>query len=206
MRPASAAGSTRPAGGSRSTCCSGARPCRRRSKASTTTGRSRRSVSGTLPPRRRGSRHASGMRETKCRELIAALGVYVRDTRQLLGWSQQTLADTATTSQGLVSRLESGRCAGLPLMSALKILVTLGNERAAIVSALPPPVAVILACAAELEPDRSAGAPDPNFRKLLQTYHRLPAIRQAAFIRMMLTVASMLEDVEPIGEAHDAPR
>jgi len=144
------------------------------------------------------------MRESKVRELIAALGVYVRETRQLLGWSQQNLADTATTSQGLVSRLESGRCAALPLMSALKILVALGNDRAPIASALPQPVALILTCAAELEPDRAAGPPDPNFRTLLQTYHRLPAIRQGTFIRMMLNVASMLEDVEPIGEPHDA--
>jgi len=146
------------------------------------------------------------MRESKARQLIAALGVYVRETRQLLGWSQQVLADTAMTSQGTISRLEAGRCAALPLSSAIKVLVALGNERAAIASALPPPIAVILTCAAELAPERAAPPPDPNFRTLLHTYHRLPPIRQATFIRMMLNVASMLEDVEPIGEAHDASR
>jgi len=143
------------------------------------------------------------MRESKARELVATLGRYVKETRQLLGWSQQYVADQAMTSQGTISRLEAGRCTDVPLMSAIKVLIALAHSRQEITQGLPPPIAVILTCAAELAPERAAPPPDPNFRTLLHTYHRLPPIRQATFIRMMLNVASMLEDVAPIGASHE---
>lgn len=136
------------------------------------------------------------MRESAVREMVAALGRYVKETRRLLGWSQDNLAEAACTSQGLVSRMEAGRCVGLPFMSVLKVLTALAAHESPIGDAVPAPFRFVLACAAHL-PGPHPAPPDPHLAQLLQAYHALPSARQAAVVQMLRSLLTMVDDPPP---------
>jgi transcriptional regulator with XRE-family HTH domain len=56
----------------------------------------------------------------------AALGAHIRETRQLIGWTQRELACRARTSQSTVSRIEAGGAGVVDLETIGRLLVALG--------------------------------------------------------------------------------
>lgn len=136
------------------------------------------------------------MREPAIREMIAALGHYVKETRLLLGWSQENLAESARTSQGLISRMERGDCLALPFISVMKVLTALAASESPIGDAVPAPFNFVLACAAHLPGARPA-PPDPHLGKLVQAYHQLPAARQPALVQMLQSIVTMVDESQP---------
>lgn len=126
--------------------------------------------------------------------LVAALGRQVHAARTLLGWSQDELAARAGTSQGLVSRMERGGCAALPLVSVLKLLQALADAVPHLEGATAPITRALLACTAELQgPARPP--PDPGLAALLHAYHALPPGRRATFRRLVLPLAAVLAEL-----------
>jgi transcriptional regulator with XRE-family HTH domain len=134
--------------------------------------------------------------------LVATLGRQVRTARKLLGLSQQDLAAAAGTSQGLVSRMESGRCAGVPLLSVLKVLHTLAAAVPQLEGAVAPTALALVACVAELGA-RPAPPTDPGLATLLRAYHALTPARRATFRRLVLPLAAVLAEPQ-LGGAEDA--
>ena len=129
--------------------------------------------------------------ERRWRELVARLGCQVQEVRHLLGWSQDELARRAHTSQGTISRIESGRHPDFPLLSAFKVLTALAHESPAVEQALTGPALHILQVMRELEEprlvERSAG-----FAMLLLTYHGLAPDQQETFLDLVVPIAEAL--------------
>src|SRR4029450_1339518 len=63
-----------------------------------------------------------------CRPWVLDLGQQIRRLRELVGLSQQELAQLARVSQGAVSRLESARGLATPLLIVVKINLALTTE------------------------------------------------------------------------------
>ena len=131
-------------------------------------------------------------REAHWRDLIRSMGQHIKEARLALGWSQQELGDRSWTSQGTISRFESGRCAEVPLLSALKILSALSPESALVAGALGEPTRAILALARGLE--IAQGSPvAPHFAKLLRVFHALNPDQQEVFVTLAAPIAEALK-------------
>jgi transcriptional regulator with XRE-family HTH domain len=126
------------------------------------------------------------------RILVAALGRQMYAARTLAGWSQVELAALAGTSQGAVSRLESGRCSQVPLVSVLKLLHALAAVVPQLEGAVAPTARALLACVGELA--TPARPLDPGLAALLRAYHALPPGRRQTFLRLVLPIAAILDD------------
>ena len=129
-------------------------------------------------------------------EVIAAISKATRDTRTMLGWSQQRLADKAVTSQGTISRLESGHVLDLPFRSIVIVLRTLAaGMRAAelplsptaraldmFLQAVNPSFVLTLACESELT-------------ALIRLYHSLPESHRPAVIAFIEAAVALHERI-----------
>jgi transcriptional regulator with XRE-family HTH domain len=114
--------------------------------------------------------------------IVAALGLSVRHLRHLLGWSQAELAQRAVSSQGAVSRLESG---AYPDLSFHSVVVTLrALEQGAHAAAIPivPPTRGLLDFAAGLDPHYRLARIDHDLARLVRLYHTLSPRQQTALV------------------------
>src|SRR4029453_2344786 len=64
----------------------------------------------------------SAMLSADWQRIVAVIGTTVHELRGLLGWSQQELDDRGVSSEGTVSRLESGTVPAVPLRSVVVVL------------------------------------------------------------------------------------
>jgi transcriptional regulator with XRE-family HTH domain len=135
------------------------------------------------------------MRETEWRETVRLLGQHIRATRQLVGWSQQTLADRSSTSQGTVSRIELGAAGDLHLVGTFKVLIALATVAPQVNGALSPSIGALFECAQRLVPTaQTEPAPEPAFADLLRAYHALTPGKRAAFCRITRPIIALLAD------------
>src|SRR5262245_29772675 len=125
--------------------------------------------------------------------LILRFAAEVRAARALLGWSQVELADHSRTSQGCVSRIESGKHVDLHLVNALRVACALGVSFVELHQGDPTPTLRVFRQLAEIllqEPEETGL--DAIFAALLHAYHGLTAERQRTFVRVILPLAEFL--------------
>lgn len=136
------------------------------------------------------------MRETTPEWLrhIAMLGHVVQELRQMLGLSQQTLADRAGISQGAISRLESGEHPEVPLISVARVAQALSQLAPWVDGVLPRTQSALFELARDLPPSVTGKGepPDPGLRRLLNAYWLLTPPRRAVLIELVLPLASYL--------------
>ena len=132
--------------------------------------------------------------------LLRELGVGIRQLRHVLGWSQERVANRAITSQGSVSRLESGTCASVSLHSLVVVLRVLDDGISQLDGViLSPSLQVLLTFARGF--DGAVLAPlDPHLVTLLSAYHQLAPAQQEAVARFVdATVARPAARVQQAG-------
>lgn len=134
--------------------------------------------------------------------IIVAVGVTVRDLRTLLGWSQQELADRAVTSQGTISRLESGQHADTPFHSVVVVMRTLGAGATALDLTVSPTTRALLTFAQSINPTfEVVEPPDPNLVRIARTFNRMLPRQRVAFMRLVSAVADLASRDEQRGVA-----
>ena len=134
------------------------------------------------------------------RALLRELGVGIRQLRRVLGWSQDGLAARAVTSQGSVSRLESGTCEHVSFHSLVVVLRVLDDGISQLDGViLSPPLQVLLTFARGF--DGAVLQPlDPTLVTLLTAYHQLAPAQQQAVARFVdATVARPAARVQQAG-------
>jgi transcriptional regulator with XRE-family HTH domain len=114
--------------------------------------------------------------------MIEALGLSVRATRQTLGWSQADLAEKAVTSQGTVSRLESGKYPDLPFHSVAVIVRALALGATDLHMPLSTPVQSLVTFTQSYDLGICPSL-DPGLVTLARLYHRLPVPIRPALVR-----------------------
>lgn len=134
---------------------------------------------------------------TNVATLVRGVGRWVRNTRYLLGISQDTLASIAGTSQGAISRLEAGRSADTPLMTYVKAITALARELAFFgkVAPVPPYVQDALAFAAYLNPQTGDLPPpisDETFSALVLRYASMSPTNRRVFLNVTASLAEYL--------------
>src|SRR5262245_52983246 len=92
------------------------------------------------------------MLATEWNRVVAAIGESVKSMRGMLGWSQQQLADRAVTSQGTISRIESGNHADLPLHSVVIIIRTLASAATNMGLAVTPATRALITFVQTVDP------------------------------------------------------
>src|SRR4029450_2521677 len=143
---------------------------------------------------------ASAMLSAEWQRIVGVIGATVRELRLLLGWSQTELADRAVTSQGTVSRLESGRVPDVPLHSVVVVLRVLAAGADELDLELSPPVRTLLTFAQTVNPTFLVTAPlDPSLVRLLQIYHRLGPTQRLRFVEFLRATAAFV-DGAPVRE------
>lgn len=126
-------------------------------------------------------------------QIVATLGTTVREVRTLLGWSQQGLANHAIISQGTISRLERGECAGVPFHSVVVVLRTLAAGAAAMQLPLSATAAQLLAFAPMLNGGFTAIDPlDPDLAYIADALPRIRRPDRPAFLRIVRAAAEAL--------------
>ena len=129
------------------------------------------------------------------RGMAAHLARCVRDLRGFLGWSQDELARRAATSQGTISRLESGACLHTPFRSVVLVMRALGNEMETLHAPLPEPATGLLHFVRAVHggvPPTTLDPTDPDLQRLVTAYHALAPRAQAAFVPVVCAVADAL--------------
>lgn len=133
---------------------------------------------------------------TDARTLVRGLGRWVRNTRTLLGLSQETLASLAHTSQGAISRLEAGRSLDTPLMTYVKVVGALSQEIVLFRSVVPlaPYVADALAFASYMTPHGDFPPPisDAAFSTFLAHYASLSPANRQVYLTLTLPLVEYL--------------
>lgn len=127
------------------------------------------------------------------KRLIIRFGEEVRAARLLLGWSQVELADHARTSQGCVSRIESGKHTDIHFVNALGVARALGIALAQLDTPLSPVMRALTQVGHEL-PLPATPPFEPTFAALLQQFHRLSPVRRETFVRIVQPIAALLAD------------
>lgn len=139
--------------------------------------------------------------EREWKDFTKAFGETIRELRELLGLSQQELANQALISQGAVSRVESGDHPGLPLVTVMKLLAAFSANIPSIADALRPEVKTLLSFAAALRPLGLKSEPlDPTFTSLLSAFQSLTQAQKRTFVRLVTPLATYLAE-----EVKDGP-
>lgn len=111
--------------------------------------------------------------------------------RLLVGWSQQQLADQAVTSQGTISRIESGQHADLPLHSVVIIIRTLASAATTMGITVTPATRALITFVQTVDPSYSVVTPvDPELQDLLRVYHSLTNAEQIAMVRFVRAMST----------------
>jgi transcriptional regulator with XRE-family HTH domain len=130
---------------------------------------------------RNGGVYPLEMLAVEWRGITTALGATVRELRELLGWSQQELANRAVVSQGTISRIEAGTHAGLPFHSVVVVGRSLAAGAAAVKLAVSPVARSLLNFVVALDHEFSLIEPmDPQLVKLVRAYQCLTPGQRAA--------------------------
>ena len=126
--------------------------------------------------------------------IVGVIGTTVHELRHLLGWSQQELANRAVTSQGTVSRLESGQVPDVPLRSVVVVLRALAAGADELDLGVSRPVRALLTFAQTVDPTFLVTAPlDPSLVRLLQIYHRLAPTQRLRFVQFLHATATFVD-------------
>lgn len=110
----------------------------------------------------------------------------------MLGLSQQDLANRAMTSQGTISRVESGLHPDVPFITVMKLLLTLSSDTKLIPEALRPQTRDLLGFIDVLRPivpGLQASPPEPAFANLLLTLQSLTQTQRRTFVRLVIPIA-----------------
>jgi transcriptional regulator with XRE-family HTH domain len=126
------------------------------------------------------------MKDTEWRQIIHTVGRTTRELRLLLGWSQQHLADRAITSQGAISRLESGTAGALSLHTVVIAFRALAVGAHELEIPLSPIARALLVFSDALNPTFTLTTPaDPDLLQLVHAFHRVPARRRQALLHLV---------------------
>jgi transcriptional regulator with XRE-family HTH domain len=123
---------------------------------------------------------------------IQAFAETVKEIRMMLGLSQQDLANRAMTSQGTISRVESGLHPDVPFITVMKLLLTLSSDTKLIPEALRPQTRDLLGFIDVLRPivpGLQASPPEPAFANLLLTLQSLTQTQRRTFVRLVIPIA-----------------
>lgn len=136
---------------------------------------------------------------TDPRTLVRGVGRWVRNTRYTLGLSQDMLASLARTSQGSISRLESGRSLDTPLMTYLKAITALCREFIPFDATIPlaPYVKDAIAFASYIDPrngDMPPPVSDEAFSTLLLRYASMSPAKRKVFLDLTEPLAKYLAE------------
>src|SRR4029450_11833144 len=117
-----------------------------------------------------------------------------RRTLRRPGRRRQHVADRAVTSQGTVSRLESGTVPEVPLHSVVVVLRALAAGADELALGLAPQGQALLTFAQTVDPTFLVTAPlDPSLVRLLQLYHRLGPRQRLRFVEFLHATAAFVD-------------
>jgi transcriptional regulator with XRE-family HTH domain len=125
-------------------------------------------------------------------QIVVALGVNIRELRALIGWSQQQLADRAITSQGTISRLESGKYGDMPFHSVVVVLRTLGTAVTELDLTVSPLLRSLLTFVESITGTVELVEPHPDLMRIVRTFNRMSARQRAAFMRFIGSAAELV--------------
>jgi transcriptional regulator with XRE-family HTH domain len=133
----------------------------------------------------------------------------VREVRDLLGWSQDKLARHARTSQGAISRLESGDCNNTPFTTVVKVCKVLALQAKSLDVPLTPSTAHLLDFAGDFTGEMIE-PPDPALVSLIAAFHSVQPRHYDAFMNFFQATASLLthlksEYVPPLEPSRNLP-
>lgn len=141
--------------------------------------------------------------EREWQGFIKALAETVRELRYMLGLSQNDLANHAMTSQGTISRIESGQHPDVPFITVVKILLTLSSDTRLTPEALKPPVRALLNFAEMIRQFGlsvpSSSPSDPVFLSLLLAFQSLNQTQRRAFVRLVAPIAEFVANASGNG-------
>lgn len=130
--------------------------------------------------------------------IIKSLAQTVRELRRTLGWSQDSLARRAGTSQGAVSRIESGNTLNLPFHTVVVVSRALAVGAKSIQTPLTPETKALL------EFTGSTGdltePTDPDLTSIISLYQRMKPPQRVAFTAFFLATSKLLTNLreEPL--------
>jgi transcriptional regulator with XRE-family HTH domain len=149
----------------------------------------------TRPPRRsrRGAPRYAAADAGRWAELVKLVGWHVYSLRDLLHVSQEELARLAGVSQGGISRMESGRCLDMPLVSYAKVAAAFCRELGPLRDRLTPDVRAVLHFTERVLAVEGLRSPlalfeDPTLQHLIGVYEQLPGPDRAAYAEVLETL------------------
>jgi transcriptional regulator with XRE-family HTH domain len=130
------------------------------------------------------------------------LGRQVRRIRELVGYSQEQLAQLAGVSQAAVSRLEAGRGLATPLLLLMKVYVPLARAlRGLDSSMLNEDIRWVLEIDQRLQlvpsASRNGAMPvthDPGLEEMIRLYQRMPSSLREPLIVVARAMAAEARD------------
>jgi transcriptional regulator with XRE-family HTH domain len=124
------------------------------------------------------------------RGIVAAVGLSVRHLRHLLGWSQHDLAERAITSQGAISRLESGHHLDVPFRTIILTLRALEQGARTASLSIVQPTRSLLDFAAGLDPSYALARIDPELGRLIRAYQSMSPPHQLALVAFVTALGA----------------
>jgi len=143
----------------------------------------------------------SGDERAVWRQWMRDLGQQLRRLRELLGLSQEQLAQLAGVSQGAVSRLETAHGLATPLLTVLKINLAIARELQRSDQSIPDtdprrPLDIgnaHLLAERALRPDTLQRLPDANFEAFVRLYRETPERLREGLLAIMRAAAAGLK-------------
>lgn len=138
--------------------------------------------------------------------IIKNLARTVHEARGILDWSQQQLADRAVTSQGAISRVESGRMLNIPFHTVVVIGRAISAGMRTIQVSLPPSTMELLRFTQGMD-GNFVDAVDPDIICLTNTFNRMLPKQRAIFMQFVRTTAELMSQaddssISPVPPSH----
>jgi transcriptional regulator with XRE-family HTH domain len=136
---------------------------------------------------------------------MRTLGRRTRGIRELVGWTQQDLADRAGVSQGAISRFELGQGLATPFLVVVRVLRVLHGGAQRLQSETAGAEAMQLLSEQsrtflELLLDDPVDVPsvlDPDLERLLGVFRGVPPTARERFVKIAETIAEALSGPVP---------